>query len=112
MAYILLACSVIAEVFGTTMLKLSLGFTLLFPSLSVATGFLLSFLCLAYALKSIPLSIAYAIWSGLGTALTACVGIFLFDESISLLKSVALILVVGGVIILNKSQEQKETMQA
>lgn len=98
-----LAAAILFEVFGTTMLKLSNGFTVLFPSLGVIVGFLISFSFFGLALRGIALSTAYAIWSGIGTALTACVGIILFAEGIGLLKVVALLLIIAGVVILNKS---------
>ena len=72
--YSYLAVSIIAEVFGTAMLKLSTGFTLLLPSLGVIVGYGLAFYCLSLCLRSIPLSLAYAIWSGAGTAFTALIG--------------------------------------
>jgi len=98
-----LGLAIIFEVFGTTMLKLSNGFTKLYPSLGVVAGFLISFACLGLALKYFALSTAYAIWSGSGTALTACVGIILFNEYASSLTFFALSLIIAGVFILNKS---------
>lgn len=106
-----LGIAIVFEVFGSVMLKLSTGFTVLFPSLGVIIGFLASFVFLGLSLKSLPLSSAYAIWSGLGTALTACAGVFLFGESIGFLKFFALSLIVAGVFVLNGSQENKQTQQ-
>lgn len=106
-----LAAAILFEVFGTTMLKLSNGFTVLFPSLGVIAGFLISFSFFGLALKGIDLSTAYAIWSGVGTALTACVGIILFEEGIGLLKVIALLLIIAGVVVLNKSNDDPEKEQ-
>ncbi len=100
-----LALAIFFEVCGTTMLKLSNGFTVLFPSLGVIVFFSTSFAFFGLALKRIALSTAYAVWSGVGTALTACVGIALFGEGMSLLKVVALLLIIVGVVILNKSND-------
>jgi len=110
---IYLTFAILFEVFGSTMLKYSAGFTVLWPSIGVAIGFLTSFTCLGLALKSMSLSTAYAIWSGVGTALTACVGILLFGEQINALKITALLFIIVGVAILNKSSsEQAKTAEA
>jgi len=106
--YIYLALAIVFEVFGSTMLKLSKGFTVFYPSVGVVVGFLVSFIFLGISLKGIPLSFAYAIWAGLGMALTAGVGVVLFKEEMSFLKTLALLLIIGGVVILNKSQSQSE----
>lgn len=104
-----LALAILFEVFGSTMLKLSNGFTAIFPSIGVVVGFLASFTLLGLSLKKIALSTAYAIWSGVGTALTACIGIILFREEIGSLKVLALVLIILGVVILNKSKEIPES---
>lgn len=104
-SFLFLGLAIICEVFGTTMLKLSEGFTLLYPSLGVAIGFLTSFTFLGLSLKGIPLSTAYAIWSGLGTAFTAVIGVVIFAEHLSFLKVLALSFIIAGVVILNKAKE-------
>lgn len=103
----LLTLAILFEVFGTTMLKLSEGFTVLFPSLGVVIGFLASFIFLGLSLKGLPLSTAYAIWAGLGTALTATVGVLFFNEGIAVLKVLALLLIIAGVVILNQSRDEE-----
>ncbi|AWI13738.1 multidrug efflux SMR transporter [Caldifermentibacillus hisashii] len=102
--YIALGISIISEVFGTTMLKLSEGFTNLFPSIGVIVGFGLSFYCLSLCLKTVPLSLAYAIWSGMGTALTALIGVLLWRDPFSIITLVGLVLIIGGVVLLNTSK--------
>ena len=84
--FLFLLLAILSEVFGTTMLKISEGFSILLPSMGVIAGYLASFYFLGMSLKSIPLSSAYAIWSGLGTAFTAAIGVVLFHEEISLLR--------------------------
>lgn len=103
-SYIFLAISIIGEVFATAMLKMSEGFTNLLPSLAVIVGYGLSFYFISLALKTIPLSLAYAIWSGVGTALTALIGIFIWDELFSTLKLAGILLIIGGVVLLNFSR--------
>lgn len=100
-----LGLAILFEVFGTNMLKLSEGFTALYPSLGVIIGFLASFILLGLSLNGLPLSSAYAIWAGLGTALTAATGAVFFNEDLSFLKVLALLLIIAGVVILNKSKD-------
>jgi multidrug resistance protein EbrB len=107
-AVIFLSLAILFESFGTTMLKLSDGFTVPWASGGVAIGFIASFTFLSFALKQIPLSTAYATWSGVGTALTALIGILVFHENASPMKIVALFLVIAGIVILNNSRAHKE----
>ncbi|MDQ0862174.1 multidrug efflux SMR transporter [Bacillus sp. V2I10] len=102
--YIYLTVSIIAEIFATIMLKLSAGFTVLFPSVGVVAGYVLAFYCLSLCLRTIPLSLAYAIWSGVGTALTALIGGVVWGEVFSAFKVLGIILIIGGVVILNSSK--------
>ncbi|CAH0266157.1 Multidrug resistance protein EbrB [Peribacillus sp. Bi96] len=106
--YIALGVSIISEIFGTTMLKLSEGFTNLYPSFGVILGFGLAFYCLSLCLKTIPLSLAYAIWSGIGTALTALIGVLLWNEPFNLITLGGLVLIIGGVVLLNGSHTPKQ----
>ena len=98
MPWLLLILAVVCEVFGTLSLKLSNGFSVLWPSIAVVAGYGLSFVLLARVLKSMEVGIAYAAWSGLGTALVAIAGVLIFGESASLAKAVCIIMIVGGVI--------------
>lgn len=107
-----LAGAILFEVIGSTMLKFSNGFTIMLPSLGVILGFMTSFTFFGYALKSIPLSTAYAVWAGVGTALTACVGVILFQENINLLKILALLTIIAGIVFLNKSKDPKEKKES
>ena len=89
------------EVAGTTSMKLSAGFTRLVPSIALIVFYLLSLSALTMALKKLDVSIAYAIWSGLGTALIAVIGILYFNESLPPLKIASLALIITGVVGLN-----------
>jgi small multidrug resistance pump len=97
--YLLIA--ILTEVVGTTLMKVSQGLTKLIPTVLMFVLYGVSFVFMALALKKIEVSIAYAIWSGLGTALIAVIGIAWFRESINLPKVVGLVLIVGGVVLLN-----------
>ncbi len=105
--YLALTISIIAEIFATSMLKVSDGFTVLFPSIGVIVGYGLAFYCLSLCLKTLPLSLAYAIWSGVGTALTAVIGALVWGEFFSALKLAGIILIIGGVILLNSSKSEE-----
>ncbi|MBM09346.1 MAG: ligand-binding protein SH3 [Magnetovibrio sp.] len=105
MSWLLLSISIITEVLGTVALKFSNGFSDWKPSVIVFTAYILSFVLLGLALKGIELSIAYAIWAGVGTALIALVGIFYFNEPITIQKSASIVLIVLGVVGLNLSNQ-------
>ena len=103
MSLFYLVLAIIFEVFGTTCMKLSEGFTKLLPSILMVILYALSLVCLTFALKKIDVSIAYAIWAGLGTALIATVGILWFKEPLSALKIISLGLIIIGVMGLHFS---------
>lgn len=101
MAYVLLVLAIVSEVAATTSLKLSEGFTRLWPSIGTAAGYGLSFYLLSMVLKTVPVGTAYAIWSAVGTALVAAIGIVFFDERATLARLGGIVLIVVGVVILN-----------
>jgi len=101
--YFLLLLAIGFEVCGTTCMKLSEGFSKLLPSILIFVFYALSFSLFTLALKGIDVSIAYAIWAGMGTALITVVGIFWFKEPVNALKMLSLFVVVAGVIGLNLS---------
>jgi multidrug resistance protein EbrA len=100
-AYVLLFVAIVSEVFGSSMLKATNGFKKLVPTLGVIIGYGAAFYALSLALKTLPLGMAYAIWAGLGTALTALVGILIFKENFNLKTLFGLVLIIGGVALLN-----------
>ena len=97
MPWILLSIAILFEVAGITSMKLSRGFAELLPSVSVFVFFICSAAPVILALKRLELSVAYAIWSGVGTALTALIGIAYFREPLTLIKLGSISLVVVGV---------------
>lgn len=86
-------------------MKLSQGFTQLWPTVLVFVFYGFSFTASTFALKTIDISIAYAIWMALGTALIALIGILWFNETLSMLKVIALLLIITGVVLLNISSK-------
>lgn len=103
MIWFYLAIAIVLEVIGTTSMRYSEGFTKLIPSVVLVVSYVASFYALTLALKHMDLSIAYAIWAGVGTALIALLGITLFHEPITALKLAALSMIIGGVVLLNLS---------
>lgn len=101
--YYLLLLAIVFEVFGTTCMKLSEGFSKLIPSVLIFVFYAISFFFFTLALKGIDVSIAYAVWAGLGTALITVIGILWFREPASALKLISLAVVVAGVIGLHMS---------
>lgn len=108
--FIYLTCSIIFELFATTMLKYSAGFTILWPSIGVALGYGLAFYFLSLTLKTFPLGSAYAIWSGIGTACTAIIGISLWHEPFNLFTFIGLALIIIGVILLNSNDSTEKSI--
>ncbi len=106
-SYIALAIAIITEVFATSMLKMSEAFTNLLPSIGVILGFGLSFYFVSLALKTIPLSIGYAIWSGVGTVLTALIGVLVWDENFNVFIFGGIVTIIVGVVLVN-SQGKSE----
>lgn len=100
-AYVLLTLSIVSEVFGSSMLKATNGFKKILPTLGVIGGYALAFYSLAITLKTLPLGMIYAIWAGMGTALTALVGVIIYKEKINVKKCFGLALIIGGVVFLN-----------
>jgi small multidrug resistance pump len=97
MGWLYLLVAIILEVCGTTAMKLTDGFTRLSPTIAMAGFYVFSFIALTFAIKHIEVSVGYAVWSGVGTALIAVVGIFVFKESAAPLKLLSIGLIVAGV---------------
>jgi len=96
--WMFLYSAIVFEVMGTTSMKFSEGFTRLIPSILIFVFYGISFVLLTLSLKTLNLSLAYAIWAGLGTALIAVIGIFAFHEPINVLKVIFLLMIIAGVI--------------
>lgn len=103
MPWLLLSLAIVTEVMGTLALKTSNGFSNLGASAVVIGAYCASIFLLGLSLKGIDVGVAYAIWAGVGTALIAVAGLFLFNESMTLLKLISIALIIIGVIGLNLS---------
>ncbi len=99
--YVLLAAAIAAEVTGTVSLKYAEGFTRLVPSAVVVVGYGTAFYLLAQVLKAgLPVGVVYAIWSAIGVALVAVIGAAFLGERMNLTMVVGLVLIIGGVVLL------------
>jgi len=96
-----LALAIGSEIVATTSLKVSDGFSKLAPSVVVVVGYAISFWAMSISLRSIPLGVVYAIWSGVGTAAIVLIGYLMFHEVLDAVKLGAIGLIVIGVILLN-----------
>lgn len=103
MHWLYLTLAIVFEVAGTTCMKLSDGFSKLWPSIFIFVFYALCAGFITLALRHLEIAVAYAIWAGLGTALIAVVGILYFKEPVSTAKVVSLLLIVAGIGGLNLS---------
>ena len=100
-SWLYLTGAIFLEIAGTTSMKLSEGFTRTVPSILIFVFYALSFMALTMALKRIDVSVAYAIWAGVGTALIAIIGAVHFREPMTLIKVVSIGMIIIGVVGLN-----------
>jgi quaternary ammonium compound-resistance protein SugE len=103
MAWIAIVAAGLLEVGFATMLKLSNGFTKLWPSLGFVVFAAGSFSLLSWSLKFLPIGTAYAVWTGIGAAGTAILGMIFFKDPVSLARITAIAFIIAGVILLNAS---------
>jgi small multidrug resistance pump len=106
MAWVLLVLAIGAEVVGTLSLKASDGFSRLWPSVAVVLGYGLAFTLLAFALKTLDVGPAYALWAGLGTVGAAIGGWLVFSERLSMLTVAGIVIVVVGVVAITLGESR------
>jgi small multidrug resistance pump len=100
-AWVYLVIAIVAEVIGTSFLKSSAGFTKPLPSLMVAVGYGAAFYFLSLTLTTIPIGIAYAVWSGVGVTLIAAIGWLFLGQKLDAAALAGMGLIVAGVVVLN-----------
>lgn len=105
MAWWYLGLAIVSEVFGTSFLKESEGFSKPLPTVLSLGGYLLALFALSHAVKDIELGIAYAIWAGVGTALIVLVGWLVLHQTIDWAAIVGVAMIVGGVVVINVFSE-------
>ncbi|ADQ69444.1 cation/cationic drug transporter [Halogeometricum borinquense DSM 11551] len=99
--YLLLVSAIIAEVIGTTALRLSEGFSKPLPSLGVLLGYGIAFYLVSLTMEELPIGVVYGTWAALGIVGIAGIGIVFFDESIDLAGVLGILLIVVGVYCIN-----------
>ena len=100
-AWIYLAVAIVAEVIGTSFLKLSEGFTRIGPSVAVILCYMVAFYMLSLTLRTVPVGVAYAVWAGAGVALITLVGLIAFKQTLDLPAVVGIAMIVGGVLVIH-----------
>lgn len=100
---LILGAAIVCEVIATSALKASDGFSRPGPSLLTAAGYMVSFYLLSLALKTIPVGVAYAIWSGLGIVLIAGVGWLVFGQKLDAPTLAGMAMIIAGVAVMNLS---------
>lgn len=101
MHYLYLAAAIVSEVIGTTALQASNGFTRPLPSVVVMIGYGLAFYGLSIAIKTIPVGLAYAIWSGVGIVLISAIGVIWLKQHLDAAAILGLSLIIAGVVVVN-----------
>lgn len=100
MAYFYLAIAIAAEIFATTMLKDTNGFTVFLPSLFTVIGYALAFFMLSLCVQSIPTGVIYAMWSGIGIVGIAVLGWLIHKQTLDLPAVAGIVLILAGVVII------------
>ena len=101
MQWIILGLAIVAETIATSALKASDGFTKLLPSLVVVLGYACAFYGLSVTLRTIPVGVAYAIWSGVGIVLVALIGWFVYGQRLDPATLVGMAMIIAGVIVMH-----------
>lgn len=99
--YLILFFAILSEVIGTIALKLSNGFTKPIPGIVVVAGYGASFYLLSLALKTMPIGVAYAIWSGVGLVFTVIAGMVIWRETLDWARVVGIVLIIAGIVFIN-----------
>ncbi|MAU75084.1 MAG: DMT family transporter [Candidatus Poseidoniaceae archaeon] len=103
--WIFLTLAIISEVIGTSFLKSTEGFTKLIPSIIVLVGYCAAFYFLSLTLDSIPIGMAYAIWSGVGIAAITVVSVLFFEQKLDFAAVIGMGLIIAGVVVLRLYSE-------
>lgn len=101
MSWFYLSIAIFAEIIATTALKKAEGFSQLAPSLVTVVGYVIAFFFLSLSLRSIPVGVAYAIWSGVGIVAISIIGFILFKQRLDMAALIGIGFIIVGVLILN-----------
>jgi small multidrug resistance pump len=100
-AYVYLLAAIAAEILATSLMKATEGFTRLWPTVACLVGYALSLVALSQAVKGVPVGVAYALWSALGTAAIVAIGAAFLGEPITVIKVAGISLIIAGVVTLS-----------
>ena len=100
-SYVYLAVAILSEVIGTSSLKAAAGFTRLVPSVVTLAAFAVAFFFLSLTLRTVPVGVAYAIWSGVGIVLISAIGWVAFGQRLDAAALAGMALIVAGVAVIN-----------
>lgn len=103
MPWLFLLAAIAAELVGTTLLKATDGFTRPGPTAACLLAYAISFLALSQAVRDLPVAVVYALWSGLGTAAVAVLGVLWLGEPLTALKAVGIGFIILGVVLVQLS---------
>lgn len=101
LTYTYLAVAILSEVVATSALKESAEFTQLIPSIIVVVGYGMAFYFMMLVLRTLPLGITYALWSGIGIVLLAVVGFVVYGQSLDLAAMLGMLMIIAGVVIIH-----------
>lgn len=101
MGYVYLAFAILAEIIGTTLLKMTEGFTKSIPSIGCVVAYVICYFTFSKCISYINLNVGYATWCGIGIVATTIIAVVLFKEQISLLGIIGIILIIIGSIFVN-----------
>ena len=101
MNWLFLAIAIVSEVTATSALKACNGFTRLLPSVAVVLGYASAFYFLSLVLRTIPVGVAYAVWSGVGIVLVAIIGWLVYGQKLDLPAVIGMTLIIAGIMVLN-----------
>jgi len=99
--WVYLAAAIGCEIVATSALKAANGFTRAGPTAILVLGYIAAFYCLSLALRSIPMGIAYAIWSGIGIVAISLIGFIVYEQRLDAAALVGIILIIAGVLVIN-----------
>ena len=111
-AFLFLAGAIAFEIFGTTCLKASEGFTVPVFGIGVAIGYITSLTLMVYALRDLPLGLTYGIWGGVGTIAVAIIGLIGWNEPFTPIMFGGIVLIIVGIVLLNQGTEELEAKRA
>ncbi|EPP9339052.1 DMT family transporter [Pseudomonas aeruginosa] len=104
--WLLLGVAILGEISGAISLRFSEGFTQLFPTAVALASFALALYLVSRVMRTLPVSVAYPVWAGGGTAGVALLGILVLGEALNAIKALGILLVVVGVILVNRTSEK------